>query len=169
MDFGNPAKLEYGLKVAAALSYIGVSNMEYVGISTFAAQLERRASPYRGMPQIKCLFDFLENVSAGGQTNLNQSLEMFATVTNRQGIVIIISDFWDAKGYEAGLMCLLQKRFEVSLIQLLTPEENTPQSMGPLMIKNLENQEQLALNVNRSILKKYHQLLTEHSQQLADF
>ncbi len=169
MDFGMPNKLNYALKVAAALSYIGISNMEQVGISTFAAELEQRASPYQGKAQLKYIFDFLNNVTPGGQTDINRSLEMFATAKNRPGIVIVISDFWDEKGYETGIKYLLERRFEVSLIQLLTPEEYAPQALGSFMIKDMEGGEQLTLNINRSILKRYHELITEHSRQLADF
>ncbi len=169
MDFGLPTKLNYGLKVAAALSYIGISNMEQVGISTFASGLEQRASPYQGKAQLKYIFDFLCHVVAGGQTNINRSLEMFAMSKNRPGIAIIISDFWDEKGYELGIKYLLEKKFEVSLIRLLTPEEYVPQVLGPLVINNTEGMEQLTLNVNRSILKSYHKLIAEHSRQLAGF
>jgi uncharacterized protein (DUF58 family) len=169
MDFGFPSKLDYGLKVAAALSYIGVSNMEQVGISTFSSQIDQRTLPYRGKTQMMNIFEFLSDITPGGHTDLNKSLEMFAVATTKPGIVIIISDFWDEKGYETGLKYLLQKRFEVSLIQLLSPEELTPQQIGPLTIKNVERKEQLTLNVNRGILKKYQKLINNYNQRLAKF
>jgi uncharacterized protein (DUF58 family) len=169
MDFGVPTKLKYGLKVAAALSYIGISNMEQVGISLFSSQLEQQVPPSRGKTQIMYLFEFLSNITPGGQTNLNQSLQMFAASAPQPGIAIIISDFWDGKGYEAGLRYLLQKRFEVSLIQLFTPEEYTPTQTGPLVIKDVEGREQINLNVNQRMLKRYHRLMTDYNRQLADF
>lgn len=169
MDFGEPTKLNYGLRLAAALSYIGVSNMEQVGISTFSSQIEQRAAPFRGKGQLTYLFEFLGNVEPGGETNINQSLKMFAAAKNKPGIVIVISDFWDAKGCKAGLMYLLKKKFEVSVIQLLSPEEYNPKLGGALLIKDLEGQEQLPFKVNPSILKKYHRLMTDYNKQLADF
>ncbi len=169
MDFGSPSKLQYALKVAAALSYIGVANTEQVGICTFSSKIEQRTLPYYGKIQLKYLFEFLSQVDAKGESDLNASLEMFASSVNRPGIVIVISDFWDEQGYENGLKYLLQKKFEISIIRLLTVQETAPQQMGALSICDLEGGQHLNLNVNRNILTEYQRMVTEHNHKLAGF
>ena len=40
MMFGEPPKIDYAKRVAAALGYIGLSNLDRVGITTFAAGIQ---------------------------------------------------------------------------------------------------------------------------------
>src|SRR5574342_1177667 len=74
MGFGQPSKLDHALKVAAALGYIGLNNLERVALAHFAGGLARTLRPRRGRGQILPLLDFLATVQAAGGTNLNGCL-----------------------------------------------------------------------------------------------
>src|SRR5882672_11045447 len=45
MMFGEPPKIDYAKRVAAALGYIGLSNLDRVGITTFAAGIQDSMPP----------------------------------------------------------------------------------------------------------------------------
>src|SRR5262249_51706834 len=48
MDYGRPNKLRYAQRAAAALAYIGLVNLNRVGVGTFSSQLDRAMRPERG-------------------------------------------------------------------------------------------------------------------------
>src|SRR5262249_10171018 len=71
MRTGHPPKLEYASKVAAALAYVTLSNLDRVSIVPFGGD-ERRdpLPPARGKGRIFKVFQFLREVEAHGSTHL---------------------------------------------------------------------------------------------------
>src|SRR5213082_48563 len=69
MDFGNPKKIHYAARVAAALGYIGLSNYDRVSITAFAAGLGRALPTKRGRAGVIPFFDYLNRVQASGETS----------------------------------------------------------------------------------------------------
>ena len=60
MDHGEPSKYDYARKIAAALSYIGLSNHDRVAIIGFANGIAHEMVARKGTNQIWRAFDFLE-------------------------------------------------------------------------------------------------------------
>src|ERR1043165_2390990 len=48
MDFGEPSKLDYGRRVAAALCYIGLANLDRVNVIAYADKVRGKLPPQRG-------------------------------------------------------------------------------------------------------------------------
>src|SRR5437667_6515109 len=48
MDFGSPTKLRYAKQVAAALGFVGLTNLDRVAISTIGGETVQRSPVYRG-------------------------------------------------------------------------------------------------------------------------
>jgi hypothetical protein len=59
MAIGNPPKMHYAMKVGAALTYVGLANLDRVAIVPFAAKPLGRLPPSRGKNRIFRVFDFL--------------------------------------------------------------------------------------------------------------
>ena len=64
-------------RVAAALGYIGLSNLDRVCIVPFSGQLDGRLPPARGKAQIFKIFDFLQSLDPGDQTSLGDAFRTF--------------------------------------------------------------------------------------------
>ena len=169
MVYGESAKLLYAVKVAAALSYIGVANRERVGIATFSDKIINFAHPLKGKKQIYYLFDFLGDIVPNRKTDINNSLKEFINQKVYSGIVVVISDFLDPAGYEEGFKYLLHKRFDVNVVQVLAPEDLKPDLYGPMIMNDLEGGGNLTLNVNEHILQQFRQVVKEENQKLALF
>ena len=60
MTFGSPSKFDYGKKVAAALGYIALANLDRVAVSVFSSQLDHLFPLSRGKQSAWRLFDFFE-------------------------------------------------------------------------------------------------------------
>src|SRR4051812_13960507 len=86
MRIGDPVKLDYASQVAAALCYVGLANLDRVSIIPFTSQLQNERLPSaRGKARIFKVFDFLNNLGPGGETNLGASLKTFVGQTKRRG------------------------------------------------------------------------------------
>src|SRR5271165_5590166 len=78
MDFGTPSKLDYARKVAAALGFIGLINMDRVMIQPFSDELGEPLGPVRGRRSLWRLMTFLSKVVTAGRGNLRQALRNFS-------------------------------------------------------------------------------------------
>src|SRR5919198_4193994 len=60
MEFGTPSKLHYAKQVAAALGFIGLTNMDRVVVEAFNDRLTQATQPLRGRRSLWRLTSFLE-------------------------------------------------------------------------------------------------------------
>ncbi len=163
-------KLLYAKKLAAAISYIALKSLNSVSLFSFSNSIENVLPPSRKQGHIEQVFDFLENISSGNKTNINESMKNFVmrkgTAT---GVAIIISDFFSAPGYKEGIKYLIHKGFVVNIIQVLSPEDKKPSMIGKVRIQDIEGISALSLNVNEIMLRKYSKKLNRYIDDLNSF
>ena len=169
MRLGAPPKFEYAARVAAALCYIGLSNLDRVSILTFADRLQGRLPPARGKGRIFKAFDFLRAVRLEGTTRLGKSLEGFVHERPRPGIAVVISDFYDPDGYRQGLDLLRYHRFEPYAIQVVARREARPELRGDLALVDCETEAIRELTVSARLLAAYARAHEDFCQGLADY
>ena len=71
MTIGDPPKADYARRLAAALTYVGLANLDRVSIVPFSDGLHERLPPGRGKGRIFKVFDFLSKFT---MTNDDQLL-----------------------------------------------------------------------------------------------
>lgn len=159
MNFGRPTKLDYALRLAAALGFVGLVNLERVGVGIMREQVAEGWPPTRGRNQVTALMDFLGAVRPGGGTSLNGGLANYAARGREAGLAVIMSDLLDPSGYEAGLRALLERRFDLHLIHLLDPEEMNPAMGGDLRLIDSETGEVREMTIDGAALQAYRDRL----------
>ena len=170
MRIGDPVKLDYASKIAAALCYIGLANLDRVSIVPFSAQLHREQLPSaRGKARIFKVFDFLSGIEPVGQTSLEASLKTFVAQTKRRGMAVVISDFYDPKGYEEGLNCLRYNKFEPFVVQIYDQKEVNPPLSGDLTLVDCETGELREVTVSARLLQKYREAHETFCTELDEF
>ena len=168
MDFGTPTKLLYAKQIAAALGYIALCNLDRVGFAALTNDIAETLRPKRGKQSAFAIFNYLESIEASLKTNLASSIRDFSLRTNQQGMVIIISDFFD-EGYQKGVSSLLSRGFEVTLIQVLDEEEINPSIVGDLTLVDSETGEKREVSISQSMIKRYKERLSNHCSKIEDF
>ncbi len=169
MRVGDPPKLDYAKRVAAALSYIGLSSLDRVGVVSFADELGVPQPPQRGRQQIFTMFRYFDALESHGGTNLDRVLRTYATHSRKTGLAIVISDLFDPEGYARGLEALAYSHFDVLLVQLVAEAELQPQLDGALRLHDIESGQQQRLTVNRRMLELYRQKLAEYFAEIELF
>src|ERR1700756_1849184 len=99
MAQGKPPKIDCAKKIAAALGYIGLKNLDRVGGASFSSALHAPLTLGRGRKQILSLFNFLIKLSCDGATDLRSTMHAFTHLFPHPGLVVVVSDFFDPAGW----------------------------------------------------------------------
>lgn len=169
MAFGNPTKLWYGGRLAAALGYLAVNNLDRVGVSAFAEGIEHSLQPVRQTSHVFSIFDYIASLKPSGRTDFNRTLRDYSLQTKRPGLAILITDLLDPGGYMEGLRALLYRRFDIMLIQVMDEDELNPRFKGPFRLIDGETEDETELNVEPDTVADYQQRLAEFFGEIEQF
>ncbi len=197
MTFGSPAKFGFARQVAAALGYLALCGFDRVSVRVFPnvecgernaeSGLRDADSPepenrgplepaaraalrsVRGRKSSLQFFANLEAVTAGGPANLNEALRHGAVQARATGLAVVLSDFLDPAGYEAGLSALRGRGFQVDAVQILAPEELAPTTFGDLKLVDSENGAQQEVTFGKFRLAAYQKTVQNYVQRLREY
>ncbi len=180
MTFGEPRKFDFARQVAAAIGYVALCGFDRVSVNIFpeygttpgdsAEQAARGA--LRSVRGKKSSLQFLQNLAvltASGAADLNESLRRGAIAARQTGLAVVLSDFLDPAGYEAGLTALVGRGFQVNAVQILAPDELTPATYGDLRMVDSETGGMQEVTFGKFRLKAYQQTVNNFCQRLREF
>ena len=159
MDYGTPNKFRYAIRLGAALAFIGFVNLERVGVAVFRDRIAEGWLPTRGRNQFLPIQEFLANLTPGGGTAFNDSLRRYAQSAKDAGVAVVISDFLDPAGYTSGLRALMERRFDIHVLHLLSPDEIRPMFGGDLELMDAETGELREVSIDADVLRDYERQL----------
>ena len=169
MMIGEPPKLHYAMQVGAALTYVGLANLDRVAIIPFSDKLRGRLPPARGKNRIFKVFEFLRNVDSGGHTDLASCMRSFVHQNKRRGLVVLISDFYDPSGFEDGINTLRYNKYEPFVLQTFDQKEANPTLHGDLTIVDCETGEAKEVTISRSLLEAYKKEHEKYCAELSEY
>jgi uncharacterized protein (DUF58 family) len=168
MAFGEPSKARCAKQAAAAISYIALCSLDRLFVYGFAPRLGESVGPLRGRGCAPRFLGWLGGLPTGGGTDFVGALKALALRAAKPGVAVVISDFL-APDYQAGLKALMQRRFDVTAIQVLAPEEMTPDLAGDLRLVDCETGETREISVTRSLLRGYQGRLAAFQDEFRRF
>jgi uncharacterized protein (DUF58 family) len=141
MNWGDPNKLRYAKRLAAALGYLGLWHFDRLQIAPFGARLDAAGfGPRRGRAAIAPLFSYLEGLPAVGGTDFAASLAEYARRQRVPGVLLLISDLLTPAGGDptAALRPFLERGWEVIVFHILDAQEVEPGYGGDLRLHDVE-------------------------------
>ena len=169
MAYGEPSKLHYAARLCMALAYVGLVNLERVGVGVLRERMAEGFSPVRGRRQALPMMEFLSSLRPSGRTGLSEGLASYALRSSEAGVAVLISDLMDPQGYERGLKALLERRFDVHVIHVLAPDEMSPSFAGDLRLLDAETGELRDLTLDAEALRGYRQRVREFLERAEQF
>ncbi len=169
MSFGEPGKLHYAARLAAALGFVGLASHERVGVAVIRDRMAEGWSPARGRGQLLSLLEFAARLRSEGPTGLSDALVAYALRSREAGLAVLISDLLDPAGYERGLKALLERRFDVHVVHLLSPEELNPVLAGDLRLTDAETGEIQDFTMDGEAMRSYRERLGEFLESAESF
>lgn len=169
MGFGDKRKLRYAKRVAAALAYVGLANLDRVSIVSTTDRVLDRMPQTRGKARIFKVFRFLKELEPEGQTNLEDALKTFVAQNKRRGLVVLASDLYDPHGFERGINVLRYNKFDPFVVHIVDKEEARPKLNGDVLLYDCETGDEREVTVTAKVLERYEQIYKKYLDDIDRF
>ncbi len=158
MGFGEPGKLEYAAKVAAALAHIALSSHDRASICLLGGSGETLPMQ-RGRGAIFKVIEFLSRAEAGGEADLEAAVRKIVSRSRRRGVVFLISDLFLQEGFLRPLEMLAWSGFDPVVLHVLSREDVEPELSGDIMLVDSETDDAVAVSPDARTLRAYDRRL----------
>jgi uncharacterized protein (DUF58 family) len=167
MDWGQPHKLDYAIRAAAAVGYVALLGLDRVTAAILdGIQGGIRLPSLRGKQRANELFDFLASLERSTQksrikqsplsgTKLARKLATYAA-DHSPGPVLLLTDLMDDGWYE-GISSLAARGFEVTVLHILAPDEIEPDLSGDFKLLDSESSASVEITADFETLESYRQ------------
>ena len=169
MAFGDAAKLKQAKRLAAALAYVGLANLDRVAIVSTSDQVMERMPETRGKARIFKVFRFLRALEPAGQTDLGDAMKTFVAQHKRRGLAVLISDLYDPKGFERGINVLRYNKFDPFVVHLTDKREAEPKLAGDVLLYDCESGEEREVTVTQKVLDRFKGVYAEYLGEIEKF
>jgi uncharacterized protein (DUF58 family) len=170
MSSESTEKFDYARRLAAALAYIALADMDRVSILAYADDVKDALPLTRGKDRILSVLRFLEALQPAGQaTRLRHVANSLVERSQRPGLAVIISDLYDQQGFREGVDLLRYRRFEPHLVQLHTVAEARPGFLGDIELHDVETGESRKITINERKLKQYQRVFADFLQSIEKY
>ena len=169
MAFGEGKKLRYAKRVAAALAYVGLANLDRVSIVSTSDKVMDRMPQTRGKARIFKVFRFLKELEPAGVTDLEASLKSFVAQNKRRGLAVLISDLYDPAGFERGINVLRYNKFDPFVVHIVDPDEARPRLHGDVLLYDCETGDEREVTVTQKVLDRFKEIHKNYNDEIAHF
>ena len=136
------SKLRYGAIVASAVAWLASEEGNAVGFVTMSAGNVDHLPPRGGRPHLRSIISRLDRLQADGKCDPERMIDYAAQLMRRKGIVLVLSDFYDAEEETArALRRLTRHGHDVSAWQLLSRSELSLDARTQVEFEDVESQE----------------------------
>lgn len=175
MGKDNPEKADYTVAVAAALGYLAVHNMDKVSFNIMKdSHAENPFGTIIGKTAFFRAISELEQVQFDGENDLNACITSCPDEGVKNGLTVIISDFFTDSDWKKAVDYLLYKGRQVLLIQVMSAEEADPLYDGRVNLIDSESvdiadERNMKLKINRAMQKAYMEALYDFVEDIRAF
>ena len=169
MQAGDPPKSIYARKLAAALAYIGLTNLDRVSVTTFRNDIKDGTQLLRGRAHLATILDLLNKVETGEKTDFLQSMKSFTLRHRSSGLVFLISDFLDPVNVKEGIKRLKYNNNDILLLHVLDRTELEPDLRGDWALTDSETGEVVEVSVSPKLITDYKRRMVEYLDDLRNF
>ena len=136
MDWGKPNKADTARQLAGAIAYVALAALDRVRLTVFAEGETSGGAPSRGRRAAAMLFSRLQSFPAGGVTNYEKLV--WPIGRQRPGMTVLITDGLGESPLDPALRALQRAQQEGAVLQLLAPQEITPDWTGDARLRDAE-------------------------------
>lgn len=169
MYLESPPRAIAGLRCALGLTSIALNQHDRVGLFPFSDTLHVALRPQSGKGRLLRFAEAMSELEPGGTTDLHNSVRSFGAMKMREGLMVIISDFFDSKGIGAILEALKQTRHRLLLVQLVRKSDRDPGLTGDLQLRDCETGDVEDVSATPTVQKRYRDAYDNFQVQLTNF
>jgi uncharacterized protein (DUF58 family) len=160
-------KLDYARFLTASLFFLAHEQRDAAGLIVFDDEVRDYLAPSTRHGQLPRLLHAIERASLGSRTDFRKPFLHFQQFLNRPGIVVVVSDFYEDPVTVIRTVEPLRFRGnELILFHVLDPQEIAPSFRHPLLLVDMENEED-TLEVSPDYAQtEYRQKIDAHIEGL---
>lgn len=141
------SKFRYASIVAAAVAYMISTQGDAVGLMTSSDGRFEYLPPRGGRPHLRSLIARIDRLQPRDVWQPEQVIARAAELMRRRGLVLVLSDFYDAEDTtRTALRRVLRRGHDVGMLQVISAEERNFPFAGDLELHDLESDHRLLLN-----------------------
>ncbi len=169
MAFSSKRKFRYAQRLAAALAYVGLANLDRITIVSTTDRVDERMPTARGKARIFKVFQFLRALEPEGTTDLGDAMKTFVAQHKRRGLVILLSDLYDPHGFERGINVLRYNKFEPFVLHVVDEAEGGPKLSGDVRLYDCETGEERDVTVTPKVLTQFRTAYQSYLTEIRKF
>jgi uncharacterized protein (DUF58 family) len=168
MAMGDPSKLVFAKRAAAALGYIGLASEDRIVVSALGGRVARRRTALRGSGRVFRLLGDLSAIDvASGPTDLVAAARHAGAQIHGRGLIVLLSDLLDP-GADRVIRELAATGSELIVIHVLSPDEIDPPLEGDLRLVDTETDERVDITADLATIEAYKDRLAAWKAAFAD-
>ena len=142
-------KFEYGICLAASLSYLMVHQSDAVGLVTFDTKVRTSLPPKSRRTQLSAILAILSKLKPAGETDIAHSLHQVAAMVRHRSLIMIFSDLLtDPENVIKGLRRLRHARHDVILFHILDAAEAEFPFTGMVELRDVESPRKIVIDAD---------------------
>jgi uncharacterized protein (DUF58 family) len=169
-----PPRSVTAMKVVIALAAIGLDQHDRVGLFPFGEDLNTTIRPTSGRGRLSVIAEALTRIGQSAAeaktgTDLASSMAKLRGLGLREGLVVIVSDFFDPHGIDSMVTELKRTRHRPLLVAIARQQDREPRLRGDIRVRDCETGAMQDVTVDSTILQKYRDAYDQHFDRLRDF
>ncbi len=174
MGKDDPQKAAYTVAAAAAIGFLSVHNMDKVSFKLLRESgMEDPFGVIVGKTPFFRAIGELEKIRPEGDVDLS-AIAGSPDVGSRDGLSVIISDFFSEGEWKKAVDYLCYKNRQVLLVQILTPEEKDPTYSGRVNLIDSESVDMadtrnMKLRITRGMLAAYEEAMKDMMEDIRSY
>ncbi len=170
MAFGTGKKHVQALRIAAAIAYLSINEMDKVSVHAVRdGNIENVITNLLGKDAFISEIDKLNDIDFDGDIRFSDAL-LPSSVGYGDGLSVLISDFLTDNNYEDAIDYLASKKRDILCIQILSKEELNPQVRGKMHFFDSEQSSKFyRKNINKEIINAYKRALEYATGRIRNF
>jgi len=170
----DPPRALTAMQVAIAFASIGLDQHDRVGLLPFTQDLDTTIRPTSGRGRLSLIAESMtraaESARANPQgTDMATALSKLRGLGLREGLLIIISDFFDPHGIEVMTAELKRTRHRPLLVAIGRPSDREPGLQGDVRVRDCETDDIQDVSITSTVMEQYRTAYDSHFEQLRDF
>lgn len=159
-------KFDYARRLAAALTYVGLVQLDSILLQPFSDRLLPPQIASGGRHRFAAAERFLRELEASGRTDFAAVSRAFLARYPQRGLTIFISDFLADYGAVGPLESIAASGHELMLVQLWSEEDRRPSSEGDLELIDAETGAVLKTALDEASRRAYTAAFDRHAGAL---
>lgn len=155
LGYGEPPKLATAKRLAAAVGYMTLARSERAQIISANDAAVRDSTPSRGRGGLPGLLRALDKLEADGGTDLAKAVDAVVQRSARPGMLVVLSDFFDAGPVTAALARAVKGGHDVALVQVVAPDEIEPSFEGDWSLEDAETGALVEVTMDPAAIEAY--------------